>query len=333
MELELQQPPINCYLHHAYTLTVAMSHKDFSSWFFSNYIQLEFNSQVKILNFLTYPICGTTVLCPLLDYRILDLEFIYKSNIDIFDFIKTSINLGYYVITYTDEFFIPGRLAYVRKAHFRHDIMIYGYSSDKSTFNVIGYNENFKYTPSCVRFSEFESSFLTSIDKTNDIILIKAKDSKSYNPSYEFDVENVKNLLSDYLFSKNTSANYRSLGKPNDCASGISVYGELIKHYESILKNDNNVTCDIKHFHLLYEHKKVMVSRLEYLMDNKYIDRRDDLITVFRNLQNEALNKRNVVMKYNATKNKAQLNTVIDFLHRMYEIEKKAVQDLLDALN
>ena len=333
MELELQQPPINCYLHHAYPLTVAMSHKDFNAWFLSNYIQLEYYSNINILNFLIYPISGFCNLCPLLDYVGLDLEFIYKANIDIIDLIKKSINLGYYVMTYTDEFYIPERISYERKIHFKHEILIYGYDSDKSMLNVIGYNQNLKYTPTCVSFSQFETSFLHSIDKTHSFILFKIKDSKSYGPSYEFDVENVKNLLSDYLFSKNTSANYRSLGKPNDCVSGISVYGELMKHYESILQNDNNVTCDIKHFHLLYEHKKVMVSRLEYLMENKYIDTRNDLITVFRNLQNESLNKRNVIMKYNTTKNKVQLNTVIDSLHNMYEIEKKAIEDLLDALN
>ncbi len=227
-------------------------------------------------------------------------------------------------MTYTDEFYIPDRISYIRKIHFRHEIMIYGYDSDKSLFNVIGYNEKLKYTSSCVSFSEFESSFLNSIDKTNDIILMKAKDSKSYNPSYEFDVENV--------FSKNTSANFRSIGKPNKGICGISVYDQLIRYYQDILQNDSNVICDIKHFHLLYEHKKVMVSRLEYLMENNYIDTKNDLINEFRNLEYEALNKRNIIMKYNATRSKAQINTVIDSLHKMCNSEKKAIEDLLNAL-
>ncbi len=334
MELELYHPPINCYLHHAYPLTVAMSHKDFYAWLFSNYIQLEYFGSSKTLNFLTYPICGTDSLCPLIDYKRLDLEFIYKSNIDIFDFIKTSINLGYYVVTYTDEFYIPERISYVNKTHFRHDIMIYGYDSDKSLFNVIGYNEKLKYASSCVGFSEFESSFLNSIDKTNDIILMKAKDSNSYNPFYEFDIENVKNLLSDYLFSKNTSANFRSLGKPNDSISGISVYNQLIKYYQNILQNNNNnARCDVKHFHLLYEHKKTMVSRLQYLIENKYINPKSDFISIFHNLEKEALNKRNVIMKYNATKNKSQISTIIDSLHKMCESEIRAMEALLNALN
>ena len=333
MELELQQPPINCYLHHAYPLTVAMSHKDFNAWILSNYIQLEYYANINILNFLIYPISGFCNLCPLLDYVGLDLEFIYKSNINIIDFIKNSISLGYYVMTYTDEFYIPDRISYERKIHFRHEIMIYGYDSEKSIFNVMGFNKNRKYCPSCVSFSQFETSFLHSIDKTNDFILFKAKDNKSYNPSYEFDVENVKNLLSDYLLSKNTSANFRSIGKPNNSICGISVYEQLIKYYQDILQNDSNVTCDIKHFHLLYEHKKVMVSRLEYLMENNYIDTKNGLINEFRNLENEALNKRNIIMKYNATKNKVLINTVIDSLHKIRDSEKKAIEDWLEVLN
>lgn len=109
--------------------------------------------------------------------------------------------------------------------------MIYGYDLDKSLFNVIGYNDTGTYYPTCVSFSEFENSFLNSIKKTNDIILMKAKDSTSY----EFDMENVKNLLSDYLFSKNTSFNFRTIGTPNNLVYKISVYDELIKYYEDIL--------------------------------------------------------------------------------------------------
>ncbi len=331
MKLELNQPPINCYLHHAYPLTVAMSHKDFNSWFFSNYIQLQIDVKYYFLNFFTYPICGNSILSPIIDYKILDLEFIYKTNINIIDFIKNSLNLGYYVMTYTDEFFIPYRVSYTKK-HFRHEIMIYGYDLNNSQFYVIGYNDTGTYYPTCVSFSEFENSFLNSIKKTNDLILMKAKDSESYRPSYEFDMENVRNLLSDYLLSKNTSFNYRTLGNPNDFVYGISIYDQLIKYYENILVNGSE-EGDIRHFHLLYEHKKTMVSRLEYFVEKKYIDNNNtNLITSFYKLENEARNNRNILIKYNITKNKNKLNTLIESLHKMYKDEKKTIEVLLEAI-
>ena len=82
---------------------------------FSNYIQLQIDVNYYFLNFFTYPIYGISILSPLIDYKILDLEFIFKSNINIIDFIKNSLGLGYYVMTYTDEFFIPNRVSYLKK--------------------------------------------------------------------------------------------------------------------------------------------------------------------------------------------------------------------------
>lgn len=332
MELELLEPPITCYLHHSYPLTVAMFHKDFDSWFFSNYIQLEYKVENDTLNFFTYPLCGSTVFCPLIDYRILDLEFIFKANMNVIDFIKNSINQGYYVITYVDEFFIPERIVYLEKMHLRHEIMIYGFDINKSIFNVIGYTDKGAYAPSCVSFSEFKNSFLSSINKANDIMLLKAKDKTSFNPSYEFDIESVKNLLSEYLLSKNSSANLRPFGNPYDYVYGISVYKQLIMYYQNVLQSKNEENCDIRHFHLLYEHKKTMVSRLEYLTEKKYINTKNDFISIFMNFKKDALKLRNSLIKYNISKDKMLLNTVIDTLQKMYKGEKETIEELLNHL-
>jgi hypothetical protein len=332
MELEIYQPPIVCYLHHAYPLTAVMSHKDFDSWFFSNYIQLEYRLGDDSLNFFTYVICGNSIFIPLIDYKVLDLEFISKINTSIIDFIKSSIEIGYYVTTYLDEFFIPEREAY-KKIHFRHEIMIYGFDSDKKILKVIGYNNEKTYATSSVSFSEFEDAYLNSIDKKNDLILLKAKDNSSYQPSYEFDIENVKNLLYDYLYSKNSSARLRSIGNPtNNFVYGVSVYNQLIKYYLSIIEDDKKV-CDIRHLHLLYEHKKTMVSRIKYLIAENYINSENNFISIFSELQNDALNRRNNLIKYNIAKNKTLINVTIDCLEKMRDKEKKAVEDLLEAIS
>ncbi len=342
MKLLLNYPPVNCYLHHAYPLSVAMSHKDFDSWFLSNYIQMEFSHNHNTLNFFTYAICGNSIICPLLDYNILDLEFLYKTYTNIIDFITKSIELGYYVTTYTDEFYIPQRVAYIRKIHFRHEIMIYGFDLNNEEFNVIGYDDKGNYTETLVSFSQFEASFLNSIKKTNDMILFKPKDSESYNPFYEFDIENVKSLLSEYLLSKNSSARFSTIGNRNNSVYGISIYNELIKYYEAILQDNGELCskkmfdfeddCDIRHFHILYEHKKAMVLRIEYLIKNNYLDSNNDFKNIFSNLENDAKNGRNSIIKYNISKSKKLISATIDTLQKMYETEKKAIEDLLELL-
>jgi hypothetical protein len=330
MELKLYQPPVNCYLHHAYPLTAAMSHKDFYSWFFSNYIQLECRPEGDYLNFFTYTICGNSIYIPLLDYKILDLEFIFKTNTNIIEFIKDSIKLGYYVTTYTDEFFIPERDSY-KKHHFRHELMIYGFDLNKKTFKVIGYNDTSTYATSNVSFSEFENGYLNSIDKKNDLILLKAKDSESYNFSYTFDIGNVRNLLCDYLYSKNSSARLRSIGNPNNFIYGISIYQHLIKYYQVIIQN-NEKECDIRHLHLLFEHKKTMVSRLDYLIENNYLSNKNNFMDIFSELQIIILNRRNSLIKYNITNNKDLISITIDSLYKIYKMEKEVVEDLLEAI-
>lgn len=126
--------------------------------------------------------------------------------------------------------------------------------------------------------------------------------------------------------------NFGIIGTPNNLVYGISVYDELIKYYKDILKNNSEEKADIRHFHLMYEHKKTMVSRLEYLVEKKYIDNNTNSINVFYELENEAFNKRNILIKYNINKNKNMLNITIEALHKMYESEKKVTEDLLEAL-
>lgn len=327
MELKLNQPPLICYLHHAYPLTVAMENEDFNSWFLSNYIQLEYRLKSDELNFFTYVICGNSVLIPLIDYRALDLDFIFKTNIDIIDFIRNSINIGYYVTTYIDEFFISDREAY-QKFHFRHEIMIYGFDSDKQIFNVIGFNHIHSYVASIVSFTELRESLLNSIDKKNDLILLKAKDEDSYHPTYNFDIENVKTLLHDYLFSINSSERFRPIGTINNFTYGISVYNELIKYYQGIIQDDNK-ECDFRHFSVLYEHKKTMLSRLQYLIDKKYLSFNNNYISIFSELQNISYERRNSILKYNYTKNKEIIKVTIDSLQKMSYIEKSTVENLL----
>ncbi len=329
-ELEMTKPPVTCYLHHAYPLTAAMAHKDFYPWFFSNYIQLEYNQDIHALNFFTCVICGNCIYVPILDYKILDLEFLFKSNTNIIDFIINSIDMGYYVTTYLDQYFVPDRTLFQKK-HIRHEEMILGYDSVKELFKIVGYNSRGIYSKSNISFSEFEASYINSISKTNDVILFKAKDSMSYKPSFEFDIINVKNLLKDYLLSKDTTDNLRIIGNPKSgYVYGIQVYKGIIKYIQ--LANENNNPCDIKIPYLLWEHKKAMVSRIEYLIENKYLASSNELLTAHIGLQHDAERVKNMILKYNVTYDKKLIETTINSLQQMYNKEIVLIEDLLNKL-
>lgn len=329
-ELQIGKPPVICYLHHAYPLTAAMAHKDFNAWFFSNYIQLEYNVDCNEINFLTCMICGNCIYVPILDYRILDLEFLHTCRTDIIDFVINSIDMGYYITTYLDEFFIPDRISY-KKMHNRHDIMIFGYDSKEKLFKVVGYNCNRSYSVSNISFSEFNDAYINSISKKNDVILFKAKDNLSYQPSFEFDIKNVKYLLEDYVKSYDTSDKLRMLNNPKSSyVYGIQAYKEIIKYYKSEKSNEQ---CDIRVPYLLWEHKKAMVSRIEYLSEKGYIEDSDRLLDMYTELRDTAQGIINMILKYYYSRdNKNLFAAAIESLEKMYSIDAMATEDLLNRL-
>ena len=330
-ELPIGKPPIACYLHHVYPLTAAMLHKDFDSWLYSNYIQLQYCLANDTLNFFTYVICGNSVYIPIIDYKILDQEFLFMNHINIFDLIVNSIDMGYYVTTYADEFFVPERNSY-KSWHTRHEIMVFGYNLKEKFLKIIGYNNKGVYSKSTISFFEFEQSYISTISKKNDVISFKAKDNMSYQSSFEFDVKNVKDLLQDYLFSRDTCDRLRIFGNPQSgLVYGIQIYKEIIKYCQSVITN-NKDKCDRRILHLLWEHKKVMVSRIEYLTKYGYINNSTELLNIYNELKETALLLRNKFLKYNASNNKMLIETTIDSLDLMYSQEKDAIEDLLDKL-
>ncbi len=329
-ELQIVQPPVICYLHHAYPLTAAQNHEDFFAWFYSNYIQLEFDLNCSSLNFFTHGVCGNSIYSPILDYKILDLELISLSHIDIIAFIVDSINMGYYVTTYLDEYYIPERFSY-NKFHFRHDVMIFGYDLNKNIFKIIGFNDKQQYSTSCISFSEFENSYTNCIDKKNDVILFKAKDKLSYEPSFSFDKVNLINLLEDYYFSRNTSERLRIFSNPKKgFIYGMSVYNELIKYYKSAIENDKK-ELDIRHMHLLWEHKKCMVSRIEYLISNKFINS-NTVLDGYICLRNTALSLRNILIKFLVVNDKKYIKKIITSLGKMHSDEEQLLSSLIGQL-
>lgn len=329
-ELKLLDPPIRCYLHHAYPLTVAQANKDFFPWLYSNYIQLQYDLNEFRLNFFTYEICGNNVYCPLLDYRILDSELLHLSSMNIINFIVDCINMGYYVIIYFDEYFIPERFPY-RKYHFRHESMIFGYNLNSKTFKIIGFNDKEQYSISCVSFSQFMDSYDKCIDKKNDVIIFKAKDELSYRPSYKFDIVNVIALLEDYYYSRDTGERLRVFNHPKEgFIYGISVYKQLIGYFEMAIEG-NKEYITIMNLFLLWEHKKCMVSRIKYLIANNFIDN-NAFEAEYINLEEKALSLKNILLKFNYTKNKKYLEKIIADLYKISDTEEQLTSYLLDKL-
>lgn len=149
-KITIHEPKILGYLHHAYPLSVMPDHKDFESWFYSNYIQIfcyrEFDGDACPINFYRY---HDWSYYPLLDHQKIARQIVTR-GMTMIEFIINSINMNYCVYTYVNEYHIPNRTPF-QVYDSDHDILIIGYETEKEILHAVSFING--------RLSEFEISF------------------------------------------------------------------------------------------------------------------------------------------------------------------------------
>lgn len=325
-KLHIEAPPIIGYLHHAYLLTVAQEHPSFEQWFNCNYIQLIYYPDRSWLNFYRFELAGAFAYCPLVDVQQLKPETVKINNLDLIDFAVSCINQNCYVWLFTDEYYDPARRAY-QTEHLIHENLLYGYNLDEGCFYTAGYGLRGKYVFSEISFCNFMNGFNSS-NVNYPIKILKPLDIITY----KFDIENAKNLLTDYANSKNTSERSRIINNPtSDCVYGMDIYNHL-KAYFKGLPDTPDVFSDIRMLHIFWEHKKCITSRIKYMYENKYIDNADSIINAYSDMENKTLMLRGLQLKYNLKHDVNLIRKIISMLDEMKTEEEYLLNRLLELL-
>jgi hypothetical protein len=329
IKLHLEVAPIVGYLHHAYHLSVAQEHSSFEKWFYANYIQLKYYPKNNWMNFYRIEANEGTVKfdsCPLLEYQIIKNSLIKTSKIGLIDFISNALEQGYFVWLFIDEYYDPNRRSY-HKRHFNHETLLYGYDSDSSCFYSVGFDQQQNFTFSEIQYADLLQAFNMVKDELPMRILKPIDKIK-----HEFDVENVKNILNDYITSDNTSIRNRMINTPttSDCVYGMDIYKHLKLYLESRLKTISH--SDIRIFHIFWEHKKCMLSRIKYLHKNNYLKYYDPIFDTYNEIERKTLTLRNQSFEYNLTGNNDAIGKMIDSIDEIKDNELKILIKLLDSL-
>ncbi|WP_308638633.1 hypothetical protein [Paenibacillus silvisoli] len=121
-------------------------------------------------------------------------------------------------------------------------------------------------------------------------------DSYQKEKKVVLDTDYVCLMLQDYLNGKNSSHRYKELEHilpdEDDRTWGINVYTSLTK----VLNQENVPGTTLRSFHALMEHKKLMVSRLEYI-NNNYAPIQLDLIEGYKQIEADSTIARNLLIK------------------------------------
>jgi hypothetical protein len=340
-KLPIKYPLIITYPQETHLISIVSMHEQFLPWFHSNFIQLKCSLYHHDMDLKMYPDNFQRV-CPLLEYQHLTRNSLGKWFPDIVNFIVQCIDDGLFFHATVNSYYISAYKRVFQKLHHFHEVLIFGYDSDLEVFFAADFfdaNYEFKAIP----FYEFVASY-RSIDHDdhgldinnhlNGIELMRFNPRSHFNKKshYLLDIENIVDLLGDYVYSSNTSKKYTVFENSLDDTYGLSVYNFLIKHIELVLTGEIS-WCNYRSFHIFYEHKKCMVLRIKYLCDlGLYKDTKLHLDSLKIIEQHSLINK-NKVMKYMISGDKKNIMNLTVLLKEMAIFEKETLSKLHEDLS
>lgn len=303
-------------------------------WIFCNYIQLgctrDFTSHLDlpvdfflgIRNFDRNYHVNT----PLINSQKINRNLINKGFKDIVDFVKQAIDMRYYVDVILNERYVPDREAYGWK-DFPHGNLITGYSDADEVFEVAGYDQHKRFKKMPVSYDTFRTAYY-ACDYVDENIFLYGISEYS---EYAFDLSVIVNQLDMYLNARSPYKNYGlHQNERDDLAFGVEVYECIKKNFGMGYRCD-----DLRPLNLLWEHKRMMQLRIDYLHFEKKCLSKEDyqyFRLEFDNIEKKAFLLRNMQIKYQKTSDKELINRIITELDSMKNVEMAVLRQMLVCL-
>ncbi|GAV12345.1 hypothetical protein [Paenibacillus sp. NAIST15-1] len=322
--LPMSPPILSSYPVYSNLLSVISNVPEASPWILSNYIQLVNNPQKPTIYFPT----GYAHECPFITEQIINKTFIRnKWNNDIVGFIIDCINLGYYIYLIVDEYYISASWAY-KKQSFTHDLFVFGYNKSLKKFNIA---DNFKhgiYAYNTCSFYELQKAY-SSLKNADEDYLGFNGCVRLYNINpkviYEFNIDLVIDSINDYLVGKSTPREPEHYRK--NYVFGINVYNYMRDYLKAVHKE-----CDLRAFHTLFEHKKLMLQRIQFMEKLGFLENSGLIYDDYSAVKNKCETNLFRLIKFNMTQNSSLLDKVVSSMDEIVSREKYALENLLNNI-
>lgn len=337
--LSLGEPEITVYPHHAHLIAIynGLYKNDTmkAAWFSNNYIQLEANKEVFVIDFSVamniIPILNN---CPWLIKDSVSRALIDKQWRNITDFLIAAIDTEYYVYMEVDEFYIKEYDNYNR-THNMHSLLVYGYQNDeyKKCFYIADFFKNRKYYFTEATFEEMELAYKNFIPNNFlDGVFLYRKNFRFY--IYDFNSTELKKNLSAYINSedimcRNMIINYtqQTLHTKNRCCFGRNIYN-FLKNYISETHN-----IYIPSINILEAHKKILLFLIDYMNQYGWVKNGFYFNQKFEELYGYSKNISGLAIKYNITHNENNKIKILDWIHKLEEAEKPLIEELISQIS
>lgn len=337
-ELYWQEPVITAYPRYANVLAIIQQFSGGELWLLNHCIQLQINRvsyEGLNLDFCVGDMLNTVYRCPFLSVEVLDIEeFTGGSEGDLIEKVIRAIGQGKYVYLPVDWFFIPAYQMY-GKRHAAHDMLVFGYDQENKELFVADFFGHSKYQRAKCSYMEFWAACKDAAKLP--CILDKVLLLKPCNRDVAFDVDNVRELLGDYIEAKNSNRRFLPVCRYMDFLNddifefGADVYEKLIGYLHHIAAAKKPV--QIRSYDILYEHKLVLLRLSTYMRDNGYMRNSAEVVGSLDWIKSQCLVIRNVLLKYNLTGRVEAAERCAKLLEEVREKEAEVLKQWLESIN
>ncbi|MCR8844344.1 BtrH N-terminal domain-containing protein [Paenibacillus sp. SC116] len=340
--LPFEKPKVYGFLGHAYVLGVLQPYEYAQPWIHSSYIQLFFSKHY--LNDLGeyrldfYPDLMIAYRnLPWLEYKHSDKKILKQLGVDIHKYLITQLERESYVVTYVDEYYIGNTSSY-QQYHFIHDIFIYGYDLERQIYHVAIFDKNRQFSMQEVSFEQFEQAYSVDSGVHSLINSFKRLEPADYEASkfgaglarFEFDLQLIIDTLQDYLEGKNSTERLKIQQHPVEGIFGMDIYPLLQEFTTKMI--DGIKYFDVRPFHILWEHKMMMIARIKYLQQLGHLSADTPILAEFEWLEKRAYAQRNKVIKGHMCDDRKILQSINDSLQGIQAGEQIAITQLIEEL-
>lgn len=258
--LPLHEPLLSTYHYEGSICAILHENPTIENWYLNSVVSLRCNR--KFIGSYTTPDVGVWNASffenPYIERIPFPLKYIGKHCHDV---IKALIDNGFYVFfTAIDDYYIEGKSWYHEK-HFHHDNLIFGYDQSDKTYHMYAYDQNWLYQPFKTSQKGVEAARKSSADIWDGGFIYGLKPLQD---KVELDEHQILSKIEEYLDS--TWEKYPPCTE--EFAYGIIVHDYICVYlYKLAINAFPYERIDRRIFRVLWEHKKLMLKRIQAIED------------------------------------------------------------------
>ena len=309
---------VTSYCSNASICAIARNTSDSEEWLANNFIQFHYETEYDVFHYM-----GTHILqkfCPFIQHEQLDRDLInsiwYGDIISMFEFMLSS---NKYIYCYVDLYHINVQNKYwYDTPPVYHKIFIYGYNTDRSIFYCANNVMDGQYQTFFVRYEDMEKAYWVVPDAYWHTH-IELYTYKPLGDDYlRINSQMIYNSMEDYLNSEYPTlfAFHRTF------YTGISSLKYELNRIGELPKLDRR--C----YHLFYEHKSLMIKRINTLRKCGLIRNSSLHIQNYKTLAKLYYQLRGMVLKYNMTSEYAILLRIKSLFSDLIDMDIKAMESI-----